>query len=208
MTQLLAAITLASCLLGTSVALGDDVVAVPPLAGRIVDTAHVLSATDVVSLTKLLADYEHETHHQIAVLTIPTLGGEKIEAFSLRVAEVWRLGYAGWDNGILVTLAMQEHRIRIELGTGMERYISDPIAKSIIVETMTPAFHTGDFAGGLRAGLMRLMDEARKYRIRDPSLRGAPTQTLRLRDWTPALAMVDGHRGFDRCSGESSYPQM
>jgi len=110
-----------------------------------------------------LANYERETSHQIGVLLIPTLSGESIESFSLRVANSWKLGQKGLDNGILVTLAMEERAVRIELGLGMERFISNAAAQSIIKNSMVPAFRRGDYAGGLHAGLEQLMSEGRRF---------------------------------------------
>jgi uncharacterized protein len=169
MRRLLAAVVAAACLVCVTGADAAGVTPVPQLGGRVTDTAQVLSADDRASLSKLLADYERETHHQIAVLTIPTLGAEPIEAFSMRVADAWRLGLRGWNNGILVTLAMRERRCRIELGTGMERYIGDVAAKAVINEQMAPEFARQHYALGLRAGLLKLMELAQAYRITDPS---------------------------------------
>jgi uncharacterized protein len=142
---------------------GAEAPPVPALKGWVNDTANVLTAAERQQLTDLLANYHSETHHQLAVLIIPTLSGESLETFSLRVAKTWGLGYKGLDNGILVMLAMKEHKVRIELGTGMERYISDTEAKTIIEESVVPAFSRGDFAGGSQTGLQRLMTEARRY---------------------------------------------
>jgi uncharacterized protein len=136
---------------------------VPHLQGRVTDTAGVLSLTQQSRLSDLLANYEHETHHQLAVLTVKTLAGESLETYSLRVANCWRLGQPGIDNGILITLAVQERKVRIELGKGMQRYISNSEAQSIIDGSMVPAFAEGDFAGGLQQGLERLMADARGF---------------------------------------------
>jgi|HubBroStandDraft_1064217.scaffolds.fasta_scaffold03358_12 uncharacterized protein len=143
---------------------------VPVLKGRVTDTAGVLSSAEQVRLSKLLADYEDETHHQLAVLTITTLSGEPLEKYSPSVANTWGLGYRGVDNGILIILAMKERKVRIELGKGMERYISDAEAKAIIDDTMTPAFARGDFAGGLEQGLKRLMADARRFVVNPSEL--------------------------------------
>jgi uncharacterized protein len=141
---------------------------VPPHTGWVTDTAAVFSEPDRTRLSKLLADYHRGTHHQFAVLTVATLSGESIEAFSQRVANTWGLGYKGHDNGVLLTLAMKEQRVRIELGKGMERYINNAQAQSIIDDTMVPAFKKGDFAGGIEAGLGRLMTLARKFVVHPP----------------------------------------
>ena len=136
---------------------------VPRLEGRVTDVARVLSEADRERLNSLLARYERETSHQIGVLLIPSLSEETIESFSLRVANSWKLGQKGLDNGILVTMAMKERAIRIELGVGMERFISNATAQSIINSSMVPAFRKGDYAGGLHAGLERLMSEGRRF---------------------------------------------
>ena len=140
--------------------------AVPALEGWVNDDAGVLTAAQRQKLSDLLADYHSETHHQLAVLTITTLAGEPLESYSLRVASAWALGYRGLDNGILVLLAMKERRVRIELGKGMARYISDAQAQAIIDESMLPQFSRGDFTDGLERGLRRLMDAARRYVVR------------------------------------------
>jgi uncharacterized protein len=170
---------LVACILVLGVALGagaDDgsiVGWVPTLNGRVNDTAGVLSTSDLERISAILKDYEMETHHQVAVLTIATLDGETIEAFSLRTLNAWGLGNKGVDDGILVTLAMKERRVRIALGKGMERFISDADAKAIIDTQMTPAFSKGDFSGGLERGLKRLLEEGRRFVVH---IKPAPVQ--------------------------------
>jgi uncharacterized protein len=138
---------------------------IPKLEDRVTDVAKVLSVSDRERLISMLARYESETFHQIAVLTIPTLSGESIESFSLRVANSWGLGQKDLDNGILVILAMSERKVRIELGLGMEKFITNSTAQSIITNSMVPAFRKGDYAGGLQAGLEQLMKEGRRFVI-------------------------------------------
>jgi uncharacterized protein len=150
-------------LLCSSILHGAEYQPIPKLEQRVTDVAKVLSVADKARLVAMLVRYERETFHQIAVLTVPTLSGESIEGFSLRVANAWGLGRKGVDNGILITLAMSERKVRIEIGLGMEKYISDATAQAIIANTMIPAFRRGDYAGGLEAGLERLMKEGRKF---------------------------------------------
>jgi uncharacterized protein len=140
-----------------------DYTSVPTLQGRVTDLANVLSVQDRERLSKMLAAYEQETQHQLAVLIVSALSGETIESFSLRVANTWKLGHKGVNNGILVTLAIMDRKTRIELGLGMEPYISNANASSIISRTMIPAFRRGDYAGGIDAGLIELMKEGRKF---------------------------------------------
>jgi uncharacterized protein len=111
-------------------------------------------------IAQMLSAHESETSHQLAVLTVPSLDGDSIESFSIRVANQWRLGKKDVDNGILVILAMHERAIRIELGKGFEAHISDAKAAEIMNESMIPKFATGAFARGLEAGLSRLIEEA------------------------------------------------
>lgn len=147
----------------TAAAIDSRIIPVPVLNGRVNDTADVLSMADQERLSNLLIEYETETKHQIAVLIVPTVADEAIESFCLRTAKAWRLGRKGVDDGIVVCLAMKERRVRIELGIGMNRYISNAEAKEIIDMEMTPLFAKGDIASGLERGLKRLMEEGRRF---------------------------------------------
>jgi uncharacterized protein len=140
--------------------------------GRVTDLAKLLAPSQHDALEAQLAAFERETTHQIAVLTVPSLNGQTIEEFSLRVAKAWKLGQAEHDNGILVTLAPHERLVRIELGLGLERFISDDEAKLIIEEAMLPQFRTGNYSAGLNNGIQRLMVSARRYTIRPTGLGG------------------------------------
>ena len=139
---------------------------VPKRTGHVTDTVNVLLAGDREHLEKMLAQYERATFHQLAVLTIPTLAGEDVEAFSRRVSSAWKLGQQGLDNGILITMAMKERAVRIELGAGMKRFISNEEAKAVIDKKMIPAFSKGEFAAGLQAGLEELMKLGRKFVVK------------------------------------------
>ena len=162
-----------------TLALGANFEQVPLMRGPITDLANVLLTSDRDALTKLLNDFQAESHHQIAVLTVPTLNGESIESLSLRVANSWGVGLKHWNDGILVTIALQERGIRIELGKGMERYISNATARQIIDYDMRSPFEHGDIAGGLRKGLLELMERARQYKIINPQLSPAAAEQSR-----------------------------
>ncbi len=116
-------------------------------------------------LEATLASFESETSHQIAVLTVPTTGGEPIESFSLRVAESWKLGNKGADNGILLIVASQDRKARIEVGYGLEGAVPDVIAKRVIEDVMIPRFRAGDMPGGIEAATDALMKAARGEQI-------------------------------------------
>jgi uncharacterized membrane protein YgcG len=139
---------------------------VPVHTGWVNDNANILTKSDQEHLSDMLRNYQDETHHQIAVLTVTSLEGEPIGSFSLRTANTWGLGLKGIDNGILVTLAMKERMVRIELGKGMENFISHSDAEVIIDTEMAPAFAKGNFSQGLELGLRRLMDQARRFVVK------------------------------------------
>src|SRR6476619_1899726 len=132
-------------------------VAVPPLSGRVVDQTGTLSAGDVASLTQTLKDLETRKGSQVAVLIVPTTDGEAIEQYSLRVAEAWKIGRKKIDDGALLVIAKNDRRLRIEVGYGLEVALTDATTKRIIDEEITPKFKAGDFAGGVSAGIDRMI---------------------------------------------------
>jgi uncharacterized protein len=121
--------------------------------GPINDYAHVLGADAVARLTEQLRSYEQGTTRQIAVAIFPSLDGEAPEDFSIRLAEQWKIGSHKNQDGVLVTLFLAEHKVRIEVGYGLEDKLTDVTAARIERELMAPRFKAGDLAGGLRAGL-------------------------------------------------------
>jgi len=126
---------------------------VPPLQARVNDRAQVLSAAQADALERKLAAFEQETTHQIAVLTVPSLEGDPIEDFAIRVVDAWKLGREDADNGILVLVAPNDRQVRIEVGRGLEGVVPDAIASRIIRNQMIPRFQAGDVAGGIEAGV-------------------------------------------------------
>jgi uncharacterized protein len=126
---------------------------VPPLRGRVNDYAGVMSQDQVRTLESQLAQFEQETGHQIAVLTIPTLDGEDIEGFSIRVAENWKIGKKGFDNGVILLVAVKDRKLRLEVGYGLEGVLPDAIADRIIRDYIVPRFRAQDYAGGVIAGI-------------------------------------------------------
>jgi len=126
---------------------------VPPLRGRVNDYAGVMSQDQVRMLESQLAQFEQETGHQIAVLTIPTLDGEDIEGFSIRVAENWKIGKKGFDNGVILLVAVKDRKLRLEVGYGLEGVLPDAIADRIIRDYIVPRFRAQDYAGGVIAGI-------------------------------------------------------
>lgn len=131
-------------------------VAIPPLSTRVTDTAGVLQAEQKAALESKLATLEQEKGSQIAILIVPTTQPEAIEQYSIRVAESWKLGRQGVDDGLLILVAPDDRAMRIEVGYGLEGVIPDAIAKRVIAEIMTPFFRQGDFYGGLNAAVDQL----------------------------------------------------
>jgi len=121
----------------------------PALTGRVVDNAGLLDAAAESQLTDKLAAFERKSSDQIVVATIRSLDGEAIEPYANRLFRAWGLGQAGEDNGVLLLVALDDRKMRIEVGYGLEGTLTDLHSKLIIENTMVPAFRDGDFAGGI-----------------------------------------------------------
>lgn len=132
-------------------------VAVPPLTARVVDLTGTLSGGAVNRIETRLADVEAKKGSQIAVLMVPTTQPEEIEQYGIRVAEQWKLGRKGVDDGAILLVAKNDRRARIEVGYGLEGALPDAIAKRIIDETITPHFKLGDYDGGVEAGVEQII---------------------------------------------------
>src|SRR5271156_5810438 len=132
-------------------------VAVPPLTGRVVDQTGTLSSGDIASLTQKLRDFEARKGSQVAVLIVPTTAPETIEQYSIRVAEAWKIGRKKVDDGAILVVAKDDRKLRIEVGYGLEGALTDVTSKRIIDEIITPKFKSGDFAGGISAGVDRII---------------------------------------------------
>ena len=132
-------------------------VAVPPFTAEVVDQTATLSSGDIAALTQTLRDLQRRKGSQIAVLIVPTTDGEAIEQFSLRVAETWKIGRKKIDDGALLVIAKNDRHLRIEVGYGLEGALTDVTSKRIIDEEITPKFKSGDFAGGISAGVNRMI---------------------------------------------------
>jgi uncharacterized protein len=146
-------VALACCVALTLAAARAYALEVPPLQGRVNDHAQLLAPEAAQRLNQRLAAYEQATGHQLAVLTVPTLGGDPIEDFSIRVVEAWKLGKKGADDGILLLVASGDRKMRIEVGYGLEGTLTDATTGRIIREVMAPYFRKGDYAGGISAAV-------------------------------------------------------
>jgi len=134
---------------------------VPKLAGYVNDYANMISPPAKAELEKELRSFEKADSTQIVILTIPSLGGEAIEEFGIRVAEAWKIGQKGKDNGIIFIVAKQERKIRIEVGRGLEGRLTDLTAGRIVDLVVKPRFKREDFDGGFVAGVSSLVDATR-----------------------------------------------
>jgi len=125
----------------------------PALTGRVVDQAGVLSATTRADLESKLAALEQKSGIQLVVATVATLGGEEIEPYANDLFRQWKLGEAKRNNGALFLIAPKEHKVRIEVGYGLEGTLTDAISKIIILNAVAPRFKAGDFDGGVSRGV-------------------------------------------------------
>jgi uncharacterized protein len=130
---------------------------VPKLSSRVTDLTATLNAEQTQALESKLAAFEAKKGSQIAVLIVPTTQPEDIAEFGIKVADLWRIGRKGVDDGLILIIAKNDRKLRIEVGYGLEGVIPDAIAKRIIAETITPYFKNGDFVGGIDAGVDQIM---------------------------------------------------
>jgi len=130
---------------------------VPPLSGRVNDTAHILSAGSIRLLNQSLQELARSESTQIVVLTIPGLEGESLEGYALKVAETWKIGQKGLDNGAVLLIAVNDRKVRIETGYGLEGKLTDLVAGRIIRERIVPAFRRGAFDQGVIDGVAAMI---------------------------------------------------
>jgi uncharacterized protein len=138
-------------------ALAQDLVAIPALQSHVTDKAGMLSAQQRDNLDQVLQDYETRTGSQVAVLTVASTAPEAIEQYSIRVAEAWKLGRSGVDDGVILIVAKDNpsalRRLRIEAGRGVQGSLTDAQSKRILQDVIAPHFRQNDFYGGLVAGV-------------------------------------------------------
>jgi uncharacterized protein len=132
-------------------------VAVPPLKAHVTDLTGTLSSPQIQTLESRLSDFERGKGSQIAVLILPTTEPETIEQYSIRVAEAWKIGRARVDDGVILIVAKNDRKLRVEVGRGLEGAIPDAVAKRVVSDVITPHFRSGNFYGGVVAGTDALM---------------------------------------------------
>ncbi len=132
-------------------------VPVPALTGRVTDQTAILTVEQKAALEQTLQAFEARRGSQLALLIVPTTAPETIEQYSLRVAELWKLGRKKVDDGAVLVVAKSDRAMRIEVGYGLEGALNDATSKRIISEIITPRFSEGDFYGGLTAGIGQII---------------------------------------------------
>ncbi len=144
---------LAACLTITAIGALAAELTFPALTGRVVDAAGILTPEQRGTLEAKLKAHEDKTSDQVVVATVPNLQGTTVEDYANRLFRDWKLGQAKTDNGVLLLVAPSERKVRIEVGYGLEGALTDALSKVIIAGAITPRFKTGDYFGGLDAGV-------------------------------------------------------
>ncbi len=154
---------------------------VPPLTGRVVDQANLLSPEQRQRIETQLAALEKQTGDQLAVLTVDSLDGDPIEDFANKTGRAWALGQKGKNNGVILLVAKEDRKMRIEVGYGLEPELTDLQTNIIQTQIIIPHFKQGDFGGGIEAGVDALVT----------TLQGKPLAT-------PAAQQPEGNGGESR----------
>lgn len=131
----------------------------PPLTGRVVDIADLLTPAEEAALTRKSADLERATGHQFVIVTLPSLDGRSIEQVGLALGNGWGIGREDADDGVLLIVAPNERRVRIEVGCGLETTLTNAEADSIIQQTILPRFREARMPMGIAAGAEAIIRE-------------------------------------------------
>lgn len=151
------------------------------------DEANVLSASAKAQMEALLQAHRDSTSTQIAVLIVPSLEGEDIDGYSVRVFEAWKLGQKGKDNGVLFLIAMQERQMRIEVGYGLEGVLTDALSSRINRNEVAPYFREGNYEAGIQAGVVAIIKAvAGEYKNDNP----APRKRGKKSSWSTIIFII------------------
>jgi uncharacterized protein len=156
----------------------------PPPAARVNDYAGAMAPADRARLEQKLVDRERGTSTQVVVAIFPSLRGESLEDYSVRLAQAWRVGQKGLDNGVVFLIFVQDRKMRLEVGYGLEATLTDAIAASIIRDVVAPRFREGRLADGIEAGLDAIASAIAGTYARPPGVPG------RVRDERNPLLLV------------------
>lgn len=170
---LLSLAVLFGCLFNNTAFAKLEVPAAPPLERPIIDQTESLANEDIDRIAQLINAERQKKSFQIGVLMIPTLGSDdSLEEYSLKVARQWGVGDKKKSNGVLLLIAKNDRKMRIEVGNGMEGSLTDARASQIIRNTIAPKFRSGDYAGGVEAGVKRIIDAAEGRNLSDNDIDG------------------------------------
>ena len=150
--------------------------AVPALTGRVIDQTNTLTPVQVQALEAKLAGFEAQAGPQIVLLLVPSTQPEDIASYAYRVADTWKIGRREVGDGVLVVVAKNDRKLRIEVAKALEGAVPDLAARQIIDQAIAPAFKQGDYAGGLNAGLDRLITRIKGEHLPAPQARGNPAE--------------------------------
>lgn len=148
-------------------------IAIPALTARVTDLTGTFDASQKAALEQKLADFEARKGAQIVVLMLPSVQPESIEQFGIRLFDAWKIGRKGVDDGAMLIVAKDDRRLRIEVGYGLEGALNDAMAKRIIAEVITPQFKSGDFAGGVDAGVDAILKVVDGEALPAPAAKGS-----------------------------------
>ena len=183
----LAGLWLACCFLPAG---AQDLAPVPPLQARVTDTIGMLTPSQRTTLENVLKEQEERTGNQIAVLLMGSTAPESIEQFSIRVADAWKLGRKGVDDGVILLVARDNtpalRRLRIEAGRGVQGSLTDAQSRRILDEVIAPHFRQNDFYGGLSAGVSAIAALIDKENLPAPRAQQA-SEDEGLGSWLPFL---------------------
>lgn len=176
------------CTLATAFAL-----TFPSLTGRVVDQANIIQTATRTAIEQKLADLEAKSGIQLVVATVTSLEGQDIEPYANELFRSWKLGEKTKNNGVLLLVAPNERRVRVEVGYGLEATLTDALSKVIIANAITPRFKAGDFSGGISRGvddiITVLTTDASEWQQR-PSLRLDAQQTVDPASWLLIVALI------------------
>lgn len=135
------------------------------MTGRVTDSARMLSPAETERIESRLEELERSGGPRMAILIVDSLGGEPVEVFALRVAETWKIGRRGVDDGVLLLVARAERELRLEVGYGLEAALTDALSRRILAERVAPMFRAGRFAAGLERAVDAVRAAARGERM-------------------------------------------
>jgi uncharacterized protein len=161
----------------------------PPLTGRVVDDAHVLSPEVQASLSGKLQALEQKSGDQLVVVTLPSLQGLEIEDYGYQLGRAWGIGQKGKNNGALFIVAPAEHKVRVEVGYGLEPVLTDALTSVILQTRVLPRFRAGDVSGGVVAGTDALVEQlGLDPQTAEANAKAAEVRAARIEERAPARA--------------------